>query len=61
MINIIFKFIKKIILSFMLIYAYNSFCIGLGIVIPINVLTLFFVYFFELYGIVGIVILFFII
>lgn len=39
----IFNFIKKIILSILLIYAFNKMAISLNMFIPINVYTVFFV------------------
>ena len=55
MINRIFLIIKKFIRSFVFIYAYNSFFIGLNVIIPINIFTLIFVCLFDVYGILGIV------
>lgn len=57
MINKYFDFIKKIIKSLIFIYAYNSFFIGFNVIIPINIFTLIFVCLFDVYGIIGIVIL----
>ena len=39
MFRIIFKIIKRIIVSFFFIYAYNMFSQSLGIIVPINIVT----------------------
>ena len=57
MINKIFWFFKKIIKSLLFIYTYNSFFIGSNVLIPINIFTVIFIYFFGVYGIIGIVVL----
>lgn len=57
MINKIFCFFKKVIKSLLFIYTYNSFFIGSNVLIPINIFTVIFIYFFGVYGIIGIVVL----
>lgn len=61
MFNFIFNSIKKVIRSLLFIYAYNSFFIGFNVIIPINILTVVFVCLFDIYGVIGIVILSFLI
>lgn len=44
MLKNIFNIIKKIILSVLLIYAYNKIALPLNVVIPINILTILLVF-----------------
>lgn len=57
----IFGILKKIITCTLVIYAYDSLNLPLNILIPINIITVSIVYFFGLFGIVGIIILSFLI
>ena len=54
MVKKIFNVIKKIILAVLLIYAYNKLALPLGLVIPINVVTVLLV---TLFGIPSILML----
>ena len=47
MITLLFKFIKKIIVASLLIYSFDIFLNYLGFSIPINLITVMFVTFFE--------------
>ena len=40
----IFDIVKKIILAVLLIYAYNKLALPLNVIIPINIITVLFVY-----------------
>ena len=42
--NKVFNFLKKLILSVLIIYAYNRLAIPLGIFIPLNIFTIFYVF-----------------
>ena len=44
MIKKAFNVVKKIILSVLLIYAYNKLALPLGVVIPINIITVLLIY-----------------
>lgn len=55
MINKLFKIIKKIIMSFLIIYGYNAIGIPTSLIIPINVITVFFVYNFNFFGLFGLI------
>lgn len=44
MLNKIFDVVKKIVVSILIIYAYNKLAIPLNIIIPINIITVFLVY-----------------
>ena len=57
MFNKLFEILKKIITSSVLIYMYDSLNLSLDIFIPINVITVFIVFLFGIWGIAGIVIL----
>ena len=50
------KFIKKLGLSFFLIYIFNFIGINFNIIIPINIITLIVVYFYDLLGIIFLII-----
>jgi len=39
----LFKVIKKLVVSVLLIYSFNVFSVSLGFIIPINFITIFFV------------------
>jgi hypothetical protein len=55
--NKIFKIVKKIITSSLLIYAYDSLSLALNIFIPINVVTISIVSIFGILGLFGIIVL----
>lgn len=57
MLNKIFKIVKKIITSSLLIYAYDSLSLALNIFIPINVVTISIVSIFGILGLFGIIVL----
>ena len=50
------KFIKKLGLSFFLIFIFNFIGINFNIIIPINIITLIVVYFYDLLGIIFLII-----
>lgn len=53
--NKLFSIIKKIIMSFLIIYGYNALGIPNSLVIPINIITLLFVYNFNFVGLFGLI------
>lgn len=56
MFKIVFKFLKKIIMAAVLLYAYNRFAVSFNAVIPINFITIFIVAYLGIPAIFGIII-----
>ena len=54
-INKLFRVIKKIIMSFLIIYGYNAIGIPTSLIIPINFITVLFVYNFNFFGLFGLI------
>lgn len=54
--KILFKIIKKIIITSFVLYIYNYFAVNFGITIPINIFSFIIVYFFGIFGLIGLVI-----
>lgn len=48
MLKTILKILKKLFISVFLIYGYNLLAVPTGIIIPINIMTVFFVYLFDI-------------
>ena len=55
MLNIFFKFIKKIIISTLLIYSFDVFSVSFHFSIPINFYTVILVSFFDIPAFVGLI------
>lgn len=53
--KLLWKFIRKIIISAFVLYIFNYFFIHFDFVIPINVFTLSFVSIFDFFGLIGLV------
>ncbi len=53
MIKKIFMVLKKIIVGILLIYTYNIIVFPIGIIIPMNIFTIFFVSFFGIYALIA--------
>jgi hypothetical protein len=58
--KLIFKIIKKFILSISILYLYNIFMQNYNIPIPINIYTIGILMIFEVPGFIGLILLFFI-
>lgn len=58
--KLIFKIIKKFILSISILYLYNLFMQNYNIPIPINIYTIGILMIFEVPGFIGLILLFFI-
>ena len=61
MVKTIYKLIKKLVLSFVMLYLFNYFLSSLQIFIPINIITLLIVTFLGIPGLSSLIILFFIV
>lgn len=55
MIKLIYKVLKRIIMAFLIIYAYNSLGIPNNLLIPMNILTIFLVFKFNFIGLIGLI------
>lgn len=57
----IIKVIRRIVISFLLLYTYNIFAVSYNMVIPINCYTLGMLLFFDISGLVSLILIFFIV
>ena len=55
MIKLIYKVLKKVIMAFLIIYAYNSLGIPNNLLIPMNIFTIFLVFKFNFIGLIGLI------
>ena len=60
MLKKIFKIIRKVVLSFLLLYAYNVFAVSYNMIIPINYFTLGMLFLFDIPGLLSLICIFFI-
>ncbi len=60
MLKKIIKLIQKIVISFILLYAYNVFAVSYNMVIPINYYTLGMLILFDIPGLVSLICIFFV-
>jgi len=58
MLKKIFKILKKIILTCFLLYGFNLIASPLGVIIPINIITIFFVTLFDVHALCGFIVIF---
>lgn len=55
MFKIMFKILKKVVIGMVLLFGYNTFLSSLNLIIPINVITIIISSFFDVPGIIGLV------
>ncbi len=55
MFKIMFKILKKVVIGMVLLFGYNTFLSSLNLIIPINVITIIIASFFDVPGIIGLV------
>ena len=55
MFKIMFKILKKVVIGMVLLVGYNTFLSSLNLIIPINVITIIIASFFDVPGIIGLV------
>lgn len=60
MLKKVFKIIRKIVLSFLLLYTYNVFAVSYNMIIPINYFTLGMLFLFDIPGLLSLICIFFI-
>ena len=53
--KVLFKILRKVIISSFLLYIYNFFAINFNMIIPINIITVLIVSFFDLFGLLGMI------
>ncbi len=61
MLKRIFKIIKKIVFAVFLIYGYNILAVPLGIIVPLNLLTIIYVTLFDVPALLSLIVLMFIV
>lgn len=55
------RVIRRIVISFLLLYTYNVFAVSYNMVIPINLYTLGMLLFFDISGLVSLICIFFVV
>ena len=53
--RLIFKIIKRIIITAFILYIYNYFAVKYNLLIPINIISFVIVYFFDIFGLIGLI------